>query len=93
MNTAAGVAGLVLMGIAGAVSADSWTRTGDVGRNPVAKTTQEEYAFSSTGRVEVRGIGGSVLVKTGASELAAWLLAADRKRLFDKPMEFRKAGP
>lgn len=65
MNKAAGVVGLVLMGISGAVCADSWTRIGDVGSNPVTRTTEKDYAFSPTGRVQVREIGGAVRVRTG----------------------------
>lgn len=36
---------------------------------------------------------GDTRITAPSAEIAAWLLAADRKRLFDKPMEFRKVGP
>ncbi|MGQ0585809.1 MAG: hypothetical protein ACT4PK_01215 [Gammaproteobacteria bacterium] len=50
----------------------SWTRTSDVGRNPVSKTTREQFDFSATGRVEVSQIGGSVRVRTAEGTAVAF---------------------
>jgi hypothetical protein len=49
-----------------------WSRTDDVGRNPVTQTINEKYDFSATGRVVVREIGGSVEVKAGAGNAVAF---------------------
>jgi hypothetical protein len=49
-----------------------WSRTSDVGRNPVTQTINEKYDFSATGRVIVREIGGSVEVKVGAGNAVAF---------------------
>src|SRR5690349_21775 len=60
---------LLLTGFAAGAAAhddDSWTRISDVGRNPVTETKKEQYDFSATGRVDVKGIGGRVDVKAGA---------------------------
>lgn len=56
---------LLLAGAAIPAAAETWTRTSDVGRDPVSKTTREQYDFSATGSVDVRQIGGSVQVKAG----------------------------
>jgi len=50
----------------------SWTRTGEVGREPVKGTTNEEYDFSATGRIEVEDIGGNVEIRTGKDSLVAF---------------------
>jgi hypothetical protein len=59
------LAALLLAGVAVPAAAETWTRTSDVGRDPVRKTVREQYDFSATGSVDVRQIGGSVQVKAG----------------------------
>ena len=59
---------LLITGFAGPAAAESWTRTSDVGSDPVTKTTRESYDFSATGRVDVRSIGGAVEIKAGAGD-------------------------
>ena len=49
-----------------------WSRTNDVGRNPVTRTINEKYDFSATGRVTVSEIGGSVEVKAGTGNNVAF---------------------
>ncbi len=49
-----------------------WSRTSDVGRDPVTRTINEKYDFSATGRVTVHDIGGSVEVKVGAGDAVAF---------------------
>ena len=55
------------MGPGGVVYArdDWWSRTDDIGSDPVTRTTHEAWDFSPTGRVEVDEIGGSVEVSAG----------------------------
>jgi hypothetical protein len=49
-----------------------WSRSDEVGRNPVTRTINEKYDFSATGRVTVYEIGGSVEVKSGAGNAVAF---------------------
>jgi hypothetical protein len=57
------VAGLLLIA-AGAASAgrETWTRTSDVGPDPVTETKRESLDFSPTGRIDVSSLSGSVEV-------------------------------
>jgi hypothetical protein len=61
---------LLLAGLATSAAAHDkdnwWSRTDDVGRNPVSKTTHEQFDFTATGDVEVEDLGGSVEVRTGS---------------------------
>jgi len=57
---------LLLAAAATSVAAhDGWTKTDDVGSDPVKKTTREQFDFSPIGSVQVRNIGGSVKVQAG----------------------------
>lgn len=71
------VAGLFVFGVVGAADAgkadwtpdaNSWMQTGKVGANPVVSKKHDEFAFSPTGRIEVREIGGDVEVTAGKSD-------------------------
>jgi hypothetical protein len=59
---------LLIAAFAGPAVAETWTRTSDVGRDPVTRTTRESYDFSATGRIDVRNIGGAVEIKAGAGD-------------------------
>lgn len=48
----------------------TWTRTSDVGSDPVSKTTREQYDLDADARVDVREIGGSVEIKAGVGARA-----------------------
>jgi hypothetical protein len=69
------LAALTLIVFAGTAAAKgySWTKTDEVGSDPVSKTTKDEYDFSATGRVEARDIGGNVEVKTGDGSRVAFI--------------------
>ncbi len=60
---------LILLAFAGTAAAGKddyrWTKTSDVGRDPVTRTIRESFDFSPTGRVEARDIGSEVEVRTG----------------------------
>lgn len=63
------LAALLLAAVAApAAAADSWTRTGDVGSDPVTRTERERFDLGATGRVDVREIGGDVRVTAGAGD-------------------------
>jgi hypothetical protein len=56
---------LLLTALAGPAAAETWTRTSDVGRDPVSKTIRQEHELRAGGGVDVRAIGGSVRVMAG----------------------------
>ncbi|MGH8443312.1 MAG: hypothetical protein ACRETF_10485 [Nevskiaceae bacterium] len=74
MSTSARILAVLTLVLAGVATAhdDWWSRTDDVGRNPVKGTTNEQYDFSATGRIDVHEIGGSVEVMTGKDSLVGF---------------------
>jgi len=58
----------------------------------VAAVREDIKAGKLKGTAE-EGQFGDTRITAPSAEIAAWLRAADRKRLFDKPMEFRKVVP
>ena len=58
-----------------------------------AAAVREDIKAGKVKGIAEEGPFGDTRITAPSAEIAAWLLAADRKRLFDKPMEFRKAGP
>jgi hypothetical protein len=63
---------LLLSGLAAPAAAESWTRTSDVGRDPVSKITREQFDLSATGRVHVQQIGDAVRIKAGDGNTVAY---------------------
>lgn len=68
MNLPVRLAALLLAGFAASATAESWTRTSEVGNDPVSQTVKETFALGATGAVEVRNIGGEVKVEAGAGD-------------------------
>lgn len=63
MNLSVRLATLLLAGVATSAAAGGWTRTSEVGNDPLTQTVKESFALGATGEVEVRNIGGEVRVE------------------------------
>lgn len=66
MNLPVRTAALLLAAVATSATADSWTRTSEVGSDPLTQTVKETFALGATGAIEVRNIGGEVRVEAAA---------------------------
>jgi hypothetical protein len=64
MHLPASVAAL-LLATATSASAGGWTRTSEVGNDPLTQTVKETFPLGATGDIEVRNIGGEVKVEAG----------------------------
>jgi hypothetical protein len=63
MNLPAPLAAALLAAVATSAAAGGWTRTSDVGNDPLTQTIQEKFEVGATGSIEVRNIGGEVKVE------------------------------
>lgn len=63
MNLPVRLSAALLAAVATSAAAGGWTRTSDVGNDPVTQTVKETFALGATGSVEVRNIGGEVKVE------------------------------
>jgi hypothetical protein len=68
MHLFARLTAVLLAAIATTAAAGGWTRTSEVGNDPVSQTVKETFALGATGTVEVRNIGGEVKVEAGAGD-------------------------
>ena len=66
MTLPARTAALLLAALATPAAADGWTRTSDVGNDPLTQTVKETFALGASGEIEVRNIGGEVRVEAVA---------------------------
>ncbi len=88
---------LLLAGVAASAAAHDdnwWSRSDDVGKNPVKQAVSEQYDFKATGSVEVWDIGGSVEVKAGAGNRVAFTYerrAATQQDLDCETLQFKQS--
>jgi hypothetical protein len=63
MNLPARLLTVLLAATATTAAADTWTRTSEVGNDPLTRTIKEKFELGATGSIEVRNIGGEVKVE------------------------------